>query len=121
MNMRKNNFKILASLFLLMAFSINSACTKQEKQTSQVAPQASTMSDGFEQAFKEADSLRLKAAELDYEWINTEDLLQQAKKVFADGDGDKAMQLVKEARQQAELAIQQAKTEATAWKARVVK
>ena len=119
--MQNNKYKNLAVVCVVLALSLNVACSKSDTQSAPVETQGNTASQNFEQAFKKADNLRLKAAELDYEWINTEDLLQQSKKAFADGDGDKAMQLVKEARQQAELAIQQAKTEATAWKARVVK
>ena len=114
-------FKILSVLCLTLALSFNTACSKPDTQSAPVESQTNTANQNFDQAFKEANNLRLKAAELEYEWINTEDLLQQAKQTFANGDSSKAMQLVKEAHQQSELAIQQAKTEATAWKSRVVK
>lgn len=119
--MQNTKLKYLAVLFVVLALSMNSACSKSDTHSSPDASQANTASQIFEQAFKEADSLRAKAAELEYEWSTTQDLLDQAKKTMLDGDSDKALQLLTEAKQQAELAIQQAKTEATAWKSRVVK
>ena len=104
------------------------ACSKSEPEAttssttvqSQNAVQGNSRSD-FESAYKAAEKLRLQAAALGYEWSNTEEFLLDAKKAFVDGDKEKAMQLVKQAHAEADLAVKQAKTEASAWKARVVK
>lgn len=93
------------------------------ENTEQQIAEAKDLGDSsdYEQVYDAANSLRLQAAALEYEWRFTESILQDAKKAFIGGEKDKAMQLVAKAHQQSELAIAQAKAEATAWEARVVK
>ncbi|MBT8140998.1 MAG: hypothetical protein KJO88_01420 [Gammaproteobacteria bacterium] len=123
--MHTKEIKKLISLLLVAGILLfSSACSKQESPDATAQTQMSEKSQAnseFENAYLEADKLRQQAAELEYEWSNTESFLLDAKKEFADGNQDKAMHLVEQARQEAELAIQQAKTEAKAWKARVIK
>ena len=119
--MQNITYKNITVVCVALALSLNVACSKSDTQSTPIESQGNAANQDFEQAFKAANNLRLKAAELEYEWINTEDLLQQAKQSFVDGDSTKAMQLISQAQQQSELAIQQSKTEATAWKSRVVK
>ena len=111
----------------MSALLISTACSKQESETassasaqSQNTAQSESASD-FEKAYEVANKLRLEAASLEFEWSNTEKFLLDAKKVYADGDKETAMQLVKQAHGESELAIKQAETEADAWKDRVVK
>ena len=118
-------------LLAMSALLISTACSKQESEIASSAPaqsqktvQSTTPSESasdFEKAFEAANKLRLEAASLEFEWSNTEKFLLDAKKTYADGDKEKAMQLVKQAHEESELAIKQAETEADAWKDRVVK
>lgn len=75
----------------------------------------------FETQFAAAERLRLEAAEARYEWLETAQLLEQARNE-ADADNlDEALALVDKARLQAETAIIQAKNEGDAWQSRVVR
>jgi hypothetical protein len=75
----------------------------------------------FERRYAEAERLRVDAAAMDAEWLNTGDLLLQARRAAEAGDTDEALALVAEARFQAEAAIRQAEHEADAWRDRVVR
>lgn len=75
---------------------------------------------GFEKRFDEADRLRQQAAARGYEWVGTADLLEQARATASEGDTDTALELVEQARFQAEAALQQADYESEAWRRRVV-
>lgn len=82
---------------------------------------AAGCSTEFERRYAEAERLRADAAAMDAEWLNTEDLLVQARRAAEAGDTDEALALVAEARFQAEAAIRQAEHEADAWRDRVVR
>ena len=71
---------------------------------------ATGCSTGFERRYAEAERLRADAAAMDAEWLNTEDLLVQARRAADAGDTDEALALVAEARLQAEAAILQAES-----------
>ncbi len=83
-----------------------------------VSPGCST---GFERQFAAAQSLRVEAAAAGAEWLETEDLLNQASEAAARDNMDAAFALLEQARLQAEMAIQQAEHEAAAWASRVVR
>ncbi len=63
----------------------------------------------------------MAAADAGYEWIGTEQLLQQAREAQDAGDIELALELVDKARFQAEAAVKQAEREAEAWRGRVVR
>jgi hypothetical protein len=74
----------------------------------------------FERRYDEAERLRADAAAMGAEWLQTEQLLADARKTAEQGDRNAALALVEEARFQAEAAIRQADHEADAWRDRVV-
>jgi uncharacterized protein HemY len=75
----------------------------------------------FERRYAEAERLRVDAAEMGAEWLATESLLEAARDASEQGDPDKALALVEEARFQAGEAIRQAERESGAWRDRVVR
>jgi hypothetical protein len=75
----------------------------------------------FERGLAEAEQLRLEAAAAGAEWLQTGNLLEQAREEAAAGDLDAALALVDKARFQAEAALRQAEYESTAWQDRVIK
>jgi len=75
----------------------------------------------FERRYAEAEQLRLDAAAVGAEWLGTENLLRAAIDANEQGDADEALELVEEARFQAEAAIRQAEHESGAWRDRVVR
>jgi hypothetical protein len=75
----------------------------------------------FEQRLAEAEHLRAEAAAAGAEWLQTGNLLEQAREEAAAGDLDAALALVDKARFQAEAALRQAEYESTAWQDRVIK
>ena len=75
----------------------------------------------FEMEYETADRWRIAAADAGYEWIGTEELLQQAEAAHAAGDFELAFELVDKARLQGVAAGKQAEHEAEAWRGRVVR
>ena len=75
----------------------------------------------FERRYDEAERLRVEAAAVGAEWLNTEKLLHSAREAAEQGNEEDALALVDEAKFQAEAAIRQAEYEATAWRDRVVR
>jgi len=75
----------------------------------------------FEKRVAEAERMRVMAAEAGGEWIQTEGLIEQAKKEADLGDMERANSLLELAQFQAETAIKQAQHEANAWSSRVVR
>jgi hypothetical protein len=82
---------------------------------------AAGCSTEFERRYVEAEELRVDAAAMGAEWLGTESLLDAAFDAKEQGDPDKALALVEEARFQAEAAIRQAEHESGAWQDRVVR
>jgi hypothetical protein len=82
---------------------------------------AAGCSTQFERRYAEAEQLRLDAAAVGAEWLGTENLLRAAIDANEQGDADEALELVEEARFQAEAAIRQAEHESGAWRDRVVR
>jgi hypothetical protein len=82
---------------------------------------AAGCSTEFERRYAEAEQLRLDAAAVGAEWLGTENLLRAAIDANEQGDADEALELVEEARFQAEAAIRQAEHESGAWRDRVVR
>ena len=75
----------------------------------------------FVAAFTEANEARKQAGALSHEWRDTAKLLKSAKQAFTDGDVDKAMALVAEAKLQGEQATIQAERESKLWEGRVIR
>jgi hypothetical protein len=74
----------------------------------------------FEKRIAEAERMRVMAADVGAEWLQTEELIEQAKTEAAGGDTERANALLELAQFQAETAIKQAQHEAGAWSSRVV-
>jgi hypothetical protein len=74
----------------------------------------------FEKRLAGAERMRVMAADAGAEWIQTEELIEQAKTESARGDTERANSLLELAQFQAETAIKQAQHEAGAWSSRVV-
>jgi hypothetical protein len=74
----------------------------------------------LEKRFAEAERMRMMAADAGAEWLQTEELIKQAKTEAARGDTERANSLLELAQFQAEMAIKQAQHEADAWSGRVV-
>ena len=75
----------------------------------------------FDTQFAAAERLRLEAAGARYEWLETAQLLEQARTEADAGNLDEAFALVDKARLQAEAAIMQAENEGEAWRSRVLR
>lgn len=69
----------------------------------------------------EAEESRRQAAELGAEWLETRDLIAQAREAAGLGKLQQAIDLAELARTQGELAAAQAAREAQAWRQRVVR
>ncbi|MDH3275820.1 MAG: hypothetical protein OEM64_10340 [Gammaproteobacteria bacterium] len=77
-------------------------------------------STGLERRFAEVERMRVMAAEAGAEWLQTEELIKQAKTEATRGDMERSNSLLELAQFQAETAIKQAQHEADAWSGRVV-
>jgi hypothetical protein len=75
----------------------------------------------FAARFEEAERLRARAALAGYEWLETADLLQEARQRHEAGELQQASQLLQQGMRQAERALEQAEREAEAWRRRVVR
>lgn len=75
----------------------------------------------FDREFGEAERLRAEAAAAGAEWLETGNLLEQAREAEAAGNTARARELVEEAKFQAEAALRQAGHEAEAWRERVIR
>jgi curli biogenesis system outer membrane secretion channel CsgG len=82
---------------------------------------AAGCSTEFERRYAEAEQLRMDAAATGAEWLGTGKLLEAAVDAKEQGDSDTALELVEEAKFQAEAAIRQAEHESGAWRERVVR
>ena len=82
---------------------------------------AAGCSTEFERRYAEAEQLRMDAAAMGAEWLETGKLLEAAADADEQGDSDKALELTEEAKFQAEAAIRQAEHESGAWRERVVR
>lgn len=75
----------------------------------------------FNAAFVEANELRKESGKLAHEWRDTAKILKSAQAAAEEGDLEKAMKLVAEAKFQSEAAINQAGREDRLWEGRVVR
>ena len=96
--------RLTAALVLIPALALLAACTS-----------------GLERELDEVEQLRLEAAEAGAEWLQTENLLEQAREAIAAGDEQAARGYIDEARFQAEAAILQAERESAMWQNRVIR
>ncbi|MDE0309365.1 MAG: hypothetical protein OXI60_05975 [Acidiferrobacterales bacterium] len=87
--------------------------------TAATADQASI--EQFNMAFSEANELRKAAGQAAHEWRDTAKLLRSAQAAAEQGDLEKAMMLVAEARFQSVAAVAQAEREQRLWEGRVVR
>ncbi len=82
---------------------------------------ALVLADDFATKWDEAEAKRIEAAELGYEWRDTEKILKSAKKESEAGNTEKAMALVAQAFEQSKDAIAQSQREKENWASRVPK
>jgi hypothetical protein len=80
-------------------------------------PQSSTI----EEALAAAEVLLTQAATAGHEWLGTRSLLDEARAAAASGDAERALQLAEQARQDCELALEQAEREEEIWRDRVLR
>jgi hypothetical protein len=77
--------------------------------------------EAVQELIRQAEAARSRAAGLRAEWLETSDLIDEAKKLAEGGDLPQAAERAERARQQGELAAAQAEREAAAWQRRVVR
>jgi hypothetical protein len=77
--------------------------------------------ESVSRAIAAAEAARREAAVVGAEWLETGALIEQARTAETRGDWAEALEQASRARHQGELAIAQAKREATAWRHRVVR
>lgn len=70
---------------------------------------------------EQAETARSRAADLRAEWLETRDLIEQARRAAELGELEQAARLAGRARQQSDLAAEQALREAETWQQRVVR
>lgn len=75
----------------------------------------------FNMAFKEANELRKTAGSLGHEWRDTAKILKSAAEAAQNGELEKAMKLVAQAKLQSEAGIVQANRESSLWEGRVIR
>ncbi len=75
----------------------------------------------FKAAYEAADAERMKAAKVGMEWRDTKKMLKKAKKLADKGKFADAIKLTDKAKMQGMAGQQQAKVQADAWKAAVLK
>ena len=104
----------MKQIYLISLLVLAGACSNPGAKSS-AAPSAS---------YAEAHAAALAAIELSassgHAWSSSEVLLAEGAAAAAEGDNDLAIQLTDKARVQAELSIQQAKFEKSAWKERIL-
>jgi hypothetical protein len=101
------NQRLIAGLTLLASLWAGAALAADEQ--------------AYTKACAAAEEARTMAAELNYEWNTVAPLIAKAGESASAGDYGKAVKLCNEARHQSEASIAQAKHEADAWRAAVVK
>ena len=117
-------------LFLLLVLALG-GCGKSSTDETTASPGAAasgvavkedTASPGstYEDAHAAAIAAISISEEKGHAWNSSDALLEQAIAAAADGDLNRAIQLADDAREQAELAAEQADFEAVAWRDRVL-
>jgi hypothetical protein len=76
--------------------------------------------EAVKELIREAEAARSRAADLGAEWLETRELIAEARQLVENGELQQAAERAEEARQQGELAAAQAERESTAWQRRVV-
>jgi hypothetical protein len=75
----------------------------------------------FDMEYTEVEHWHQAAADAGYEWLETGDLLEQAREAHEAGDFELAFALLEKAGFQAEAALTQAEREAGTWQDRVIR
>ena len=86
----------------------------------QAANATAVDTEAVQELIREAEAARSRAAGLGAEWLETRNLIAEARQLIENGDLQKAAQRAEEARQQGELAAAQAERESADWRRRVV-
>jgi len=108
--------KVKSGIFLLL-LGLTVLCTTQQMSLAMEAP-ANEETVAYELALAEAS--RQRAAEAGAEWLETGSLIEQAKHAVENEDWRQALVLARRAKQQGELAVEQAGRESVAWRERVI-
>ena len=91
-------------------------------EVSAAEPAATPVDPGAVAALiRQAEAARQMAAGLGAEWLETEGVIEQARREADQGNWGQAATLAEQALRQGELAVAQAEREAEAWRARVVR
>ncbi len=101
---KSNGFKYIGILALSAGMSVGCAQMGQKSAEAEVSPAAAS-------AIAEAEKAIGKAKRLDWVWRDTGKILKKAKKAAQAGKDEQAIKLAKEAKIQAQLAVEQYYTE----------
>ncbi len=104
--------RVMKTCLVAVAMTVTAICS--------LSISAATV-DEFNAAFAEANETRKMANSLGYEWRDTAKILKQAAEAAEQGDLDKAMKLIEQAKFQSEAAITQANREKDLWVGRVIR
>jgi len=104
-------------LFRLILTVLVAAAMMPDLQAANAAP---VDTEAVQELIREAEAARSRAAGLGAEWLETRELIAEARQLAKNGDLQQAAERAEEARQQGELAAAQAERESTAWQRRVV-
>jgi len=107
-------------MILIALFTITGACAAQSGNTPDSAPEQTSASTSYEEAYAAAVAAIEYSAERGHEWSTARVLLERASGAAAEGDEANAIQLADRARSQAELAAKQADIEEDIWQERVL-
>jgi hypothetical protein len=112
----------LAPVLLALALTgLAAAVAEAESPDPAADPDAESEISDVAALIEKAEAARLRAVALRAEWLETEDLIGQARQQASSGHMQTAVGLADLARRQAELAVEQALREAEAWRDRVVR
>lgn len=105
---------------LVVLALIATGCSKQEPADPAAAPRPNPQ-QSYEAALAIAEQARDRAREVRNEWISAQRFMNEASAYAETGDYEEATRMLALAREQYDLAVEQAEYEATAWQARVLR
>lgn len=113
--MKRGRGALLTGCLAACALAAAAAVPAAEPAERPVDPDAVTA------LIRQAEAARRTAAGLGAEWLETGEIIEQARRAADQGNWGQAATLAEQALSQGELAVAQAEREAEAWRARVVR
>ncbi len=117
------NAKWMRIAVVLLFAATLTACgrnTPPEQATNKTEPVPGATSESFADMLLAAQSAQKAAAAAGAEWLETDALIDQARRDAEQENWDTAIELAMKAKQQGELAVMQAERESISWHNRVV-